>query len=124
MKKINTLCKILLIVLILLNISLIICNYVSALSISLPSMDPFPSGGGGNSRINEIGARVLWVLQVLFYAAAVIIIMYKGVKYMASAPEAKAEFKKKMIYMVFGAIMLFAAGGITQIIANFTLSNI
>ena len=43
---------------------------------------------------------------------------------MFAAPEGKAEIKKKMIYLAIGAIVLFAAGGIVQIIGSLANKNI
>lgn len=120
MKKVNTLCKFAIAICLIFTLTMVICNCVNAVSISVPPLTPT----GPTSRINIVGSRILWVLQLCFYAAAVIIVMFTGVKYMYSAPEAKAELKKKMIYLVTGAVMLFAAGGIVQIIANITVNNL
>lgn len=119
MKKTNKITKI---IFILFIIGLIIVNsFVSLGGISLPNMDPYhPS----DPTIFKIGGQVIYVVQIIFYAAAVIILMFAGIKYMSSAPEGKAEMKKKLAYMVTGAIMLFAAGGIVQIIGNLALNNI
>ena len=43
---------------------------------------------------------------------------------MGAAPEAKAEFKKKLIYMVVGAVILFAAGSLVRIIGGLALNNL
>lgn len=91
--------------------------------ITLPSnMDDIYNSS--DNTISDIGGKILWILQVIFYGTAVIILMYSGLKYMMAAPDAKAEIKKKMIYLAVGAVMLFAAGGIVQIISNLALTNI
>ena len=43
---------------------------------------------------------------------------------MGAAPEAKAEFKKKLIYMTVGAVILFAAGSLVRIIGGIALNNL
>ena len=68
--------------------------------------------------------KIIWVVQTIFYGAAVILVIWSGVKFVIAAPEAKAELKKKFIYMVVGAVFLFAAGGITTIIGNMAMNNI
>ena len=96
------------------------CTYAS---ISLPSnmssiystKDPVAS---------SIGGQVIWVAQIILYAVAVIVVIFAGVKYMGAAPEAKAEFKKKLIYMATGAVILFAAGSLVKIIGGLALNNI
>ena len=111
----------------------IICTILSLLSffignnayaaISLPSnmssiysnTDPVAS---------SIGGQLIWVAQIILYAAAVIIVIFAGVKYMGAAPESKAEFKKKLIYMATGAVILFAAGSLVKIVAGIAMNNL
>lgn len=103
-------------------LSIFIGNYANA-AISLPSnmssiysnTDPVAS---------SIGGQLIWVAQVILYAAAVIILIFAGVKYMGAAPEAKAEFKKKLIYMTVGAVILFAAGSLVKLIGGIAMNNI
>ncbi len=73
---------------------------------------------------SSIGGQIIWVAQIILYAAAVIIVIFAGVKYMGAAPEAKAEFKKKLIYMTVGAVILFAAGSLVRIIGGIALNNL
>lgn len=73
---------------------------------------------------SSIGGQIIWVAQIILYAVAVIIVMFAGVKYMGTAPEAKAEFKKKLIYMTVGAVILFAAGSLVRIIGGMAMSNV
>ena len=42
-----------------------------------------------------------------------------AIKYISAAPSDKAEIKKHAVVYVVGAIVLFAASGILQIIKNF-----
>ena len=73
---------------------------------------------------SSIGGQIIWVAQIILYAVAVIILIFAGLKYMGSAPEAKAEFKKKLIYMTVGAVILFAAGSLVKIIGGLAMNNI
>ena len=73
---------------------------------------------------NSIGGQIIWVAQIILYAAAVIAVMFAGIKYMSAAPEAKAELKKKFIYMAIGAVILFAAGSLVGLIGGMALNNI
>ena len=70
--------------------------------------------------IYKYGAKALGVVQYLCYAAAVIVTLIIGVKFMTAAPEGKAEVKKRSIYLAIGAGILFAIGGICTIISNTT----
>ena len=106
----------------MLGSSIFIENYTYA-GISLPSgmssiystTDPIAT---------SIGGQIIWVAQIILYAAAVIIVMTAGVKYMWAAPDAKADFKKKLIYMATGAVILFAAGSLVRIIGGLAMNNV
>ena len=62
--------------------------------------------------------NILGIVQYICYAAAVILLIMLGVKYMTSAPDAKAEVKKMALYYVIGAVAVFAAGLICRIIVS------
>lgn len=62
---------------------------------------------------------VLTVAQVIGVGVAVIMLIVLAIKYISAAPSDKAEIKKHMVVYVVGAIVLFAASGILQIIKNF-----
>lgn len=121
MKLNKTIYKIINITIIVIMILNIISQYVYA--ISLPTnLDSIYNSK--DPTIGKMGGQIIWIVQIIFYAAAVIIVMFAGVKYMISAPEAKAEFKKKLAYMVTGAIILFAAGSLVGLIGGMAMNNI
>lgn len=123
-QKINKkIVKIIYVLIMILVILLSIIRPVFGKGIQTPD-DMYSIYKQNDQTISNIGGKVIWVVQVIFYAAAVIILMIAGLSYMFAAPEGKAEIKKKMIYLAIGSIVLFAAGGITQIIANLALGNI
>lgn len=51
-------------------------------------------------------------------AIALIMLIVLGIKYMTSAPEGKAEYRKTMIPYLVGAVIIFAASRIRNIISN------
>ena len=77
-----------------------------------------------DSVTKSVGGQIIWIAQLIMYTVAVIIVMFAGLKYMWAAPESKAEFKKKLIYMVGGAVILFAAGALVQLVGNIAFKNI
>lgn len=119
----NKIIKIIYILLITISLLFMFKNVIYAREISIPaSLNSIYTQN--DTTIATIGGRVMWIMQTIFYAVAVIILIFAGVSYMYAAPEGKAEIKKKMIYLAIGAFLLFAAGGITQIIANLAFRNI
>lgn len=62
---------------------------------------------------------VLSIIQVIGISVAVIMLIVLGMKYMISSVSDRAEIKKHAIVYVVGAIMLFGASGIVQILKQF-----
>lgn len=73
-----------------------------------------PSGQLGNVEgvVNNVWGTVLTILRVLAVAA----IVFAGVKYMFAGAEGKAEFKTGLIGIVIGAILVFGASIVVELI--------
>ena len=65
---------------------------------------------------------VFSIIQVIGIAVAVIMLIVLGIKYMVSSVSDRAEIKKHAVVYVVGAILLFGASGIVEIIKNFSKS--
>lgn len=63
-------------------------------------------------------SNVLGVVTYICYAAAVIMLIYLGIKFITASPDGKAEVKKSAIIYVIGAVLVFAAGAVIQVIQN------
>ena len=79
-----------------------------------------PSDSTGVSEsIGNMAIAILSVVQVVGMAVAVIMLIVLAIKYISAAPSDKAEIKKHAVVYVVGAVVLFAATGIMEIIKNF-----
>lgn len=90
------------------------------------------SGGSSDLNLDELGReinnvsassaattamnKVLGVVTVLIVTAAIILLIMKGVAFMQSAPEGKAEIKKQLIAIVVGGVIIFGINTIIQTI--------
>ena len=72
----------------------------------------------GDTGIESTVGNVIGVFQTICYAAAVILLIILGVKFMVASPEGKAEVKKSAIIYGLGATLVFAAGMILQLLKN------
>ncbi len=72
--------------------------------------------------IQDIGGKILGVLQTVGVILAVIILVILGIKYMMGSAEEKAEYKKTMIPYVVGAVCIFLAPTLANIVYNFIKS--
>jgi hypothetical protein len=77
-----------------------------------------------DSGMDNMISKIFGVVQYICIASAVIIIIVSGVKYMAAAPNEKAEIKKQAIALVIGAIIIFSISTILRIIAAITRASI
>ena len=76
---------------------------------------------GAATAVTKTANNIIGIVQVICYAAAVIMLVLVGVKFITASPEGKAEIKKSAIQYVIGAIIVFAAGALLGVISN--LSN-
>ena len=66
-----------------------------------------------------ITGQILSVVQVIGVAVAVIMLIVLAIKYISAAPNDKAEIKKHAVVYIVGAVVLFAAAGILEMIKGF-----
>ena len=77
--------------------------------------------GDGNSnaetaKLQNVGGTIVSILQVVGVVVAIVVIMIIGIKYMMGSAEEKAEYKKVMIPYVIGAVLIFAATTIVNVV--------
>ena len=69
--------------------------------------------------INNIVSQIISVVQVIGAAVAVIMLIVLAIKYISAAPNDKAEIKKHAVVYIVGAVILFGAVGLLQIVKTF-----
>lgn len=69
--------------------------------------------------VSTIVSQVLGIVQVIAIGVAVIMLVVLAIKYISAAPSEKADIKKGLTVYIIGAILLFGASGILQIIKSF-----
>lgn len=80
----------------------------------------------GDDAIMNLASPIYTIAKYITYAAAVMVVIYKGVQFMNSAadPEGKAKLKKELIAVVIGAALIFAIGEIITVVANVAWSGL
>lgn len=71
------------------------------------------------SSVNTVAGAVISIAKVICAGIAIIMLTVIAMKYMMAAPSEKADIKKHAVVYVVGAVIMFAATGILQIIQNF-----
>ena len=70
----------------------------------------------------KMAGVILNAITITGVVVAVITVMFLGIKYMVGSVEEKAEYKKTMIPILVGMILLFCTSTIVSIIWNVTTS--
>lgn len=75
--------------------------------------------GEGTTDFDSIGKKIIGMVQAIGSIISVLILVILGIKYMMGSAEEKAEYKKTMIPYLIGAVLIFAASNIAQMVYSF-----
>lgn len=109
----------------LVNVLTVILMLVMMLSVasSVFALTPSEVTSGtdvqGASEIGNVGRSIVGILQTVGIVLSVIILIILGIKYMMGSAEEKADYKKSMIPYLVGAILIFAASALAQVVYQF-----
>lgn len=79
-------------------------------------------GGKTSDASDKISAslgKTLNIVQIISLGMAIIMLIALAIKYMAASASDRAEIKKHAVIYVVGAVLMFGASGIIQIIRTF-----
>lgn len=77
-----------------------------------------------SQHVANIFGTVINILQIVGAGIALIMLIYIGVRLIYESPSGKAKLAKTFRYYILGAIILFAAVGILEIIKKFSIKNV
>lgn len=111
----------------IINILLIIIYILSCTSmVFAQAIDPLAvvnsgiNAQSGTSTLYTLGNAILGILQYVGVGVAIIATLILAMKYMYSAPEEKAEVKKKLIPYIIGGVLVFGAIQLVKLVEVFT----
>lgn len=76
----------------------------------------------GTDNVKNVGGRIVGIIQVVGTIAAVAMLIVLGIKYMMGSAEERAEYKKTMFPYIVGAVLIFAAANLAQMIYTWASS--
>ena len=82
------------------------------------ALDDADTGETG-TLIYSIMATIINIVKIVGAGIAIIMLIVIGIQYMSKSPEGKAQYKETIMPYVTGAILLFAASALVQIIQMF-----
>lgn len=71
------------------------------------------------TEIKDLGNKLIGILQTVGIVLSVVILVILGIKYMMGSAEEKADYKKTMIPYIVGAVCIFLAPTIANMIYTF-----
>ena len=72
--------------------------------------------GSGAGSFKKIMNQIIGYVQLLGIGIAVVMLLVLAIKYITAAPSDKADIKKSAVVYVVGAVILFGASGLLEII--------
>ena len=82
------------------------------------------TGISNDNSIFAAGSTIAGYIIYVAIAISVIVLMIKGIKFITSSPEGKADVKKELIPWTVGIIILFTMNIVLNFINKFAQSNI
>lgn len=80
--------------------------------------------GNATNTISGIFGKTINIVQVFGAGFAIIMLVVLAIRWIGAAPSGKAQIAKSARYYIIGAIFIFAAIGLLQIVKNFTNGSI
>ena len=112
-KQVRIISTILMVIMIIASLSSIVLGAEATLN-ALKN----PGTVNGVTEVQNLGKQMVGILQVIGIVVAVVVLLVLGIKYMMGSAEEKAEYKKTMIPYIVGAILIFAATTIVNVVYN------
>lgn len=115
--------KVMRIVAVLLAVVMVVALSGSVFATDGFDVKQFDTAGGDTSgaktAVTKVISSLINIIQVIGTGVAIIMLIVLAIKYISAAPGDKADIKKHAVVYVVGAVVLFAATGILQIVKNF-----
>ena len=70
----------------------------------------------GTANVKSVGGKIVGLIRVVGTIVAVGMLIVLGIKYMMGSAEERAEYKKTLFPYFIGAVLIFAASNIANII--------
>ncbi|MCI9177393.1 MAG: hypothetical protein HFJ28_02185 [Clostridia bacterium] len=98
---------------------------MTTLSSATNNVDPAGIANGlhgttstAQNKVTAMGNQLIGIITTVGVVVAVVILLVLGIKYMMGSASEKAEYKKTMIPYLVGAVLIFGASAITQVVVS------
>lgn len=73
---------------------------------------------GDSTKVQSLVGRIMGIIRNIAIIASVVILMVVGVKFMMGSTEEKAEYKKSLVPLIVGIVLVIGATSIASFIFN------
>lgn len=123
MKKATKILGIMLVALMLVMVMMPMCNAGAVLDPAELAGSLEPTNSAAQENVVKIGNQIIGIITTIGVVVAVVILLVLGIKYMMGSASEKAEYKKTMIPYLVGAVLIFGASAITQVVVKLASLN-
>lgn len=81
-------------------------------------------GGTPSGTVQKVAKNVWSTISVVCYILAIVAVVFAGLRYMFASADQKADIKKSIGILIIGAVLVFGAGVIIQVINNISSETI
>lgn len=104
----------------ILPVVMVVCMVVtSVFAVSVPTQGQL-SGGTQSSTVTNAAKGVWGTVVTIVQILAVAAVVFAGLRYMFASADQKADIKKSMGVLAIGAVLVFGATLVLQLVANAT----
>lgn len=111
-KQVKIITTILIILTILCSLANIVFGAGIIISLSGDKTDKITA----SESMTDLGGKIIGAIQIIGIIIAIVVLLVLGIKYMVGSAEEKAEYKKTMMPYVVGALLIFAASTIVNLL--------
>lgn len=113
--------KVLKIMISIIILSIVICMCLPKNMSTAFSIGNLSGNTAGTTEVQTIGNKVVQIVSTVGSILSVIVIIVLGIKYMMGSVEERADYKKTMLPYLIGAIFIFAASNIANVVYQFAI---
>lgn len=100
-------------------ISILIISLTATVFALKPSEVEIDGELNDGGEMKKFGEKALGIIQTVGIVGSVIILMVAGIKYMTGSVEEKADYKKALLPYIVGAMLLFSATTIANMVYQY-----
>lgn len=103
---------------VLMIVVMLACACSTVFGVSIDNMKNGNVDGNAVNGMEKVGGTIVAYVTNAAMVISIVMIAVLGVKYMLGSAEEKAEYKKSLVPLLIGAILVFGAAAIAKVIVG------